>query len=212
MSVIAADLCAVIWGAGFPPPPPSPGSGSPPGSSPPYNVSGGGVGIRFNGSFNNNYWFIGELINDSQSKLVGAVINEVDVSLKRVGNPTGYLFMTIFQGNGNAIGGSSASIDVSTLTTGFVNYKFPLAYGGVQTPYQFQVGDRIVFSGPPTTSTDYILIDINKNDAYDGNHTVLVGFTATGIYPSGGKYGVWSGLGGTWAVLTGQDLAGTFYS
>ena len=59
---------------------------------------------------------------------------------------------------------------------------------------------------------NYVIVSTTASDSFDGNHSALVTFTATGVYPSGGQYGVWGGIGGKWAVVTGSDLAGTFYT
>jgi hypothetical protein len=214
----ATDMCGSMWGAGNPPAVLPPGSGS---TGTPYSVKGNAI-EGFTSKFNatgNAWYMVGELLNDAQSILVGIQINEIDLSLARVGTPVGQIQIFIFQANGNTIGTSSVNVDVSTLPTTPTpsNVKFPIVWSTSTSTYTLQVGDRICVQwtgGNPSTELlgNYVIISTNSSDSFDGNHSVLVTFTATGVYPSGGQYGVWNGIGGQWAVVTGWDLAGTFYT
>lgn len=210
----AFDLSGNTWTSASPPPgTPAPGTGSI--GNVTYNVTYDGSFIHF---LYGEFWstnMIGEILNDNQSKLIGTTLSEIDTSLQAIGNPKGNLQWVVFNSAGTAIGFSS-SIDASTVSTVIpVNYRFIM---NLPSGYTLKAGDKIMLWYQQESDLDprlnFIKFLANAHDVFDGNHSVLIEFAATGQYPSfgtGGQFNVYLGYSGQWTVYTGQDIAATFY-
>lgn len=129
------------------------------------------------------------------SSLVGNQMDTIMVQLKKVGSPTGTASIGVFNTD-LSIKKTFGTIDVSTLTTSYKNYKFALT---IPHSYQIQAGDRIgiKFAGG-NASTNYIVImtDQNDTDPFDGINSYLMYYTtAWQNYPTKDIYMILKGNG-----------------
>jgi hypothetical protein len=112
------------------------------------------------------------------SQLVGDNIDSITIKLKKSGAPTGTAEIGIFNTD-LSVKKLFATKDVSTLTTGYLDYTFSLPSG--QT-YQIQSGDRIGIKftgGDGTTNNISIMRDTTIADPFDGTNSYLTYYTTT---------------------------------
>lgn len=109
----------------------------------------------------NNRTAVGEYAVNSSSILVGKIIKQADVPLKKVGTPgaTPTIKVKIFSGAGALIYTSPTEIDPTTLTTSFVKKTFDLS-----TNTRVMVsGDAIEVEYTGTSSSNYIMSSYNSD-------------------------------------------------
>lgn len=216
---LGMDLALQMWNSSSPPP-----------GTLPAGTGGNTAAVSISGGPLQNYLFLGGLLrygytmaallaNDSQSKLIGLVVKEVDVDLGQIGTPAshaGTVTVFIFNSAGQVVG-YSTPVDASTLVSSgpaFATVRFLITL--YNPSYALQVGDRIAvyFEARETQDTNLALLSgvgahVNVANPFDGNHTVAAAFGLDGT-PS--TYGKWLGLGGSWVVYTSWDIAMTIYT
>jgi hypothetical protein len=116
---------------------------------------------------------------NATSQLVGDNIDTITIKLKKSGaTTTGTAEIGIFNTD-LSVKKLFATKDVSTLTTGYLDYTFSLPSG--QT-YQIQSGDRIGIKftgGTATTDNISIMRDTDPADPFDGTNSYLTYYTTT---------------------------------
>jgi len=101
-----------------------------------------------------------------------STMTECSFWIKKVGAPTGTATIGIFDGTATLLH-TFGTIDVSTLTTGYVKYTFNTGYhiiaSGNRVGVQFTGGD----------GTNYIAVDNTLTDQYDSTNTVRSSWTGS---------------------------------
>ena len=106
-----------------------------------------------------------------QSQLVGDKIHTITVKLKKSGTPSGLAQIGVFNTD-LSVKKLFATLDVSTLTTDYLEYTFTLSAGD---SYIIQSGDRIgvkYASGDSKTNIS-IMRDTDTADPFDGINSYL---------------------------------------
>jgi len=117
------------------------------------------------------------------STLVGKTIDTIQISLKKVKNPTGNATVGIFNST-LGLQKSFGSVDVSKLPVVYTQQTFALANNA---SYKIQAGDYIGIKYTGGNLTDYaaIMTDQNATDPFDGTNTYYEYYTTSWhIYPA----------------------------
>ena len=140
------------------------------------------------------YTRYGELLNSSSSVLIGAVLTQIDVFLKKTGSPTGNMSLLI-RDNTDAIKATfTTTFDVSTLTTTLTSYSFQL----LTNTYALQNGDRILLEYSGGDASNNVQIDRGTGGSGpDSTNTCSVNYSGT-------SYGI--------PGSAANDLSGTFWT
>lgn len=104
----------------------------------------------------------GQKIKSSSSVLFGAKVQIVTIPIKKVGLPTGDADLLIVNEDGTTIHATIGTLDVSTLTTGYVNTVFT----NLSNSYALAVNDRI---------------ELRKDTGGDGSNKIQIGRASTGF-------------------------------
>ena len=126
---------------------------------------------------------------DSGHSGIGKVIVKVDTPVKKYGSPTGTATIRVYAGNGTTILAESSGLDVSTLTTSYVNKSFVLSPEAT-----LETNSRVVIYYSGGDSSNYINIGVGD-----------VG--GAGINTSSTRWN-----GSNWASPTTRDTKMTFDS
>lgn len=109
------------------------------------------------------YYRIGPQFNASAA-LLGKTVTDVTFYLKKTGSPTGTGYYRCYD-SGNNLVAEWGSIDISTIATSHTPYKMS---GASRTLVS---GDRIVFESNNGDGSNYIGMNTNSPEAYDGTNT-----------------------------------------
>lgn len=106
----------------------------------------------------------------------------VVVSLKKVGSPTGTAYVRMRRSSNDSIGCEFGSIDVSTLTTDFVEYTFTNINNTVPTDTN---DDKILVEYNGGNASNYVSVKRNASDVYAGAE--FVQYESTNVYSTLGS-------------------------
>jgi hypothetical protein len=198
------DLAGNMWSvaSGSTPPPPTPPPGTPPPPPPTvfskiYDVTNHG---DHNGAFMNRsgkagdglaYTRVGEMINSTTSQLVGKVLKEVDFDISKTGSPQGFVMVTIREGIHDFLMAFMGFLTTSSITQDYKTYKF-INHNNF---YKLKKGDKILLEYLGGDSHNYIGIDENNSDPFDGAKTTSVYYTVSKVY----------------GTKIGQDIVASFW-
>jgi hypothetical protein len=116
----------------------------------------------------------GEILT-STSSLIGKLINEITVTLKKSGSPSGTISVLVRSGQDDSPVIRFGTIDASELTTSDKSLTLESA-----SPHTFKSKDKVLLEWSGTGSNaDQVLVKRNGADAFDGTNTYLVGHKAT---------------------------------
>ena len=118
-----------------------------------YNYTGGSEnsGNIYGGSSTKMY---GQKLDSGHSG-IGKVIVKVDTPVKKYGSPTGTATIRVYAGDGTTILAESSGLDVSTLTTSYVNKSFVLSPRAT-----LETNSRVVIYYSGGDSSNYINIGV----------------------------------------------------
>lgn len=140
-----------------------------------------------------DYKRYGELVNSASSILIGAVITQVDVFLKKTGSPTGNMSVLIRDSSDAIKATFTTTFDVSTLTTSWSTYSFQ----SLTNTYALVNGDRILLEYSGGDGSNNVLVDRSTSGSGpDSTNTCAVNYTTSYAIPGSG----------------GNDLSGTFWT
>lgn len=131
----------------------------------------------------------GMLVRTSASDMEGVLIQQVRVSMRKEGSPTGGIICKQFASDGATSSRIGASMDASELTSSFADYTFTEGTGSTNTP--LAVNERVAIEFLDGDSDNYVEIRRNTTDAFDGGDTCRTYRKADG----------------TWVNETGNDFA-----
>jgi hypothetical protein len=132
----------------------------------------------------------GEILT-STSSLVGKSINEITVTLKKSGTPSGTISVLVRSGQDDSLVIRFGTIDSSELTAS--DKSFTLKAG---SSHILKSKDKVVVEWSGTGSNaDQVLVKRNGADAFDGTNTYLVGHKGTSYTNSNSRdlAGDWHG-------------------
>jgi N-acetylneuraminic acid mutarotase len=116
----------------------------------------------------------GEIIT-STSSLLGKSMNEITVTLKKLGSPSGTISLLVRSGQDDSPAIRFGTIDASELTTS--DKSFTLKSG---TSHIFKSKDKVLIEWSGTGSNaDQVLVKRNGAEVFDGTNTYLVGHKGT---------------------------------
>jgi len=112
--------------------------------------------------------------------MIGKVIKEIDTDLKVIGSPKGTLTITIRKGIDDTIATTMGTIDVSTIPgqDTYSTYKFV----NRNNLYALQKNDKILAEYSGGNSSNYVGINTDPDDPYDGSRTCTVYYTVSKVY------------------------------
>lgn len=118
-----------------------------------YNYTGGSEnsGNVYSGSSTEMY---GQKLDSGHSG-IGKVIVNVDTPVKKYGSPTGTATIRVYAGDGTTMLAESSGLDVSTLTTSYVNKRFVLSPRAT-----LEANSRVVIYYSGGDSSNYINIGV----------------------------------------------------
>lgn len=118
-----------------------------------YNYTGGSEnsGNVYGGSSTEMY---GQKLDSGHSG-IGKIILKVDTPVKKYGSPTGTATIRVYAGDGTTILAESSGLDVSTLTTSYVNKSFVLSSHAT-----LEANSRVVIYYSGGDSSNYINIGV----------------------------------------------------
>lgn len=96
----------------------------------------------------------GQILESGHSG-IGKIILRVDTPVKKYGSPTGNATIRVYAGNGTTILAESSGLDVSTLTTSYVNKTFVLSSNAT-----LEANSRVVIYYSGGDSSNYINIGV----------------------------------------------------
>ena len=131
-----------------------------------------------------------EFVSSSSSQLLNDKIDCIDILLRKSGSPTGTATIGTLDGSANIIQ-QFGTIDVSTLTTSNIWYRFCL---GIGETYTIQNQDRLGIKFTGGNATNNIQISQDANNPFDGTITFRQQFTSP-----------------TWTSGSTSDLTMRFY-
>ena len=120
------------------------------------------------------------------SQLIGDQIDQITLRLARVGTPTGFATIGVFDSAGN-LKKQFGLQSVQNIPTAYSDYTYQL---GNNNSYAIQSGDRlgIKFAGGNSTNYVSVMVDTDANDPFDGTNSYRQWFTTS------------------WQSLTGEDM------
>jgi N-acetylneuraminic acid mutarotase len=132
----------------------------------------------------------GEILT-STSSLVGKSINEITITLKKSGSPSGTISLLVRSGQDDSPAIRFGSIDASELTTSDKSFALKS-----ETSYILKSKDKVLVEWSGTGAiADQVLVKRNGADVFDGTNTYLVGHKGTSYTNSNSRdlAGDWHG-------------------
>jgi hypothetical protein len=119
----------------------------------------------------------GQSIEDNTSLLFNKILGEVDVSLNVIGAPTGNATVTIRRAD-DIIVATLGTYDVNQLSAAFTTINFL----NIANTYSLAINDKILIEYSGGDATNYLQMDSNNTNPFDGVHSDLISFDPDTAY------------------------------
>lgn len=145
-------------------------------TGPPTMTQTSGTGTRNVDSDSSDYQFVGEKVVSTNSALYDLPVTSVQLRLGKVGSPTGNATIVVLD-NAMAAVKTYGIIDVTTLPAYNGSLSSLQTYTYSAAAYNLQVNDRIGIQYLGGNATNYVSVETNAADVYDGITSIESGIS-----------------------------------